>query len=99
MIQNEGEIEDDVTYRIKVGWLKWSAAMGVLCDKMVPLKPQGKYYRVAVRLMMYYGVECSAANKVHERKMEVVEMRMLRWNCGRTTLNMMLNEFFRAKLE
>ncbi|KAE8665951.1 RING/U-box superfamily protein with ARM repeat domain isoform 1 [Hibiscus syriacus] len=27
------EKDDDVTHRIKVGWLKWRAATGVLCDK------------------------------------------------------------------
>ncbi|GKC85344.1 integrator complex subunit 11 [Tanacetum coccineum] len=39
-------IEDDVTHRIQVGWLKWRAARGILCDKKVPLKLKGKFYRV-----------------------------------------------------
>lgn len=37
IIQKEGEIEDDVIHRIKAGWLKWRAALGVLCDKKVGL--------------------------------------------------------------
>nr|GEV36256.1 retrovirus-related Pol polyprotein LINE-1 [Tanacetum cinerariifolium] len=41
-------IEDDVTHRIQVGWLKWRAATGILCDKKVPLKLKGKFYRVEI---------------------------------------------------
>ncbi|KAF3615739.1 putative transcription factor MYB86-like [Capsicum annuum] len=38
MIQGDSEIDEDVRYRIRVGWLKWRLALGVLCDKNVPLK-------------------------------------------------------------
>ncbi|KAK8919013.1 hypothetical protein KSP39_PZI021783 [Platanthera zijinensis] len=33
---------------------------------------------------MLYGSECWAVNCVHEQKMGVAEMRMLRWMCGHT---------------
>ncbi|KAE8676118.1 hypothetical protein F3Y22_tig00111633pilonHSYRG00117 [Hibiscus syriacus] len=33
MIHKDGGVDDDVTHRIKAGWLKWRAATGVLCDK------------------------------------------------------------------
>ncbi|KAE8708554.1 homeobox-leucine zipper protein ATHB-12-like isoform X1 [Hibiscus syriacus] len=33
IIHKDGGVDDDVTYRIKAGWLKWRAATGVLCDK------------------------------------------------------------------
>ncbi|KAL6545823.1 hypothetical protein OROGR_009697 [Orobanche gracilis] len=36
IIHKEGEVED-VTHRIKAGWLKWRAATRVLCDKKVLL--------------------------------------------------------------
>ena len=32
MINKDGEFNDDVTHRIKVGWLKWRSASGILCD-------------------------------------------------------------------
>ncbi|KAE8663451.1 hypothetical protein F3Y22_tig00112968pilonHSYRG00020 [Hibiscus syriacus] len=33
MIHKDGGVDDDVSHRIKAGWLKWRAANGVLCDK------------------------------------------------------------------
>ncbi|XP_070023281.1 uncharacterized protein [Nicotiana sylvestris] len=37
VIQGGGEIDEDITHRIGVGWMKWRLASGVLCDKRVPL--------------------------------------------------------------
>ncbi|GKE90130.1 hypothetical protein Tco_1567605, partial [Tanacetum coccineum] len=73
-----GRIEDDVTHRIQVGWLKWRAATGIMCDKKVPLKLKGKFYRVEIRPAMLYGSECWPLTKVQANRMEVAEMRMLR---------------------
>ncbi|XP_070024980.1 uncharacterized protein [Nicotiana sylvestris] len=36
VIQGDGEIDEDVTHRIGVGWIKWRLASRVLCDKKVP---------------------------------------------------------------
>jgi len=49
IVQNDGEIEADISHRIQTGWLKWRSASDVLCDKKVPLKLKGKFYRTAVR--------------------------------------------------
>ncbi|KAK8956527.1 hypothetical protein KSP39_PZI001305 [Platanthera zijinensis] len=70
-----------MTHRIQAGWLKWRGASGILCDRKVPLKLKGKFYRTAIRPAMLYGSECWAVNCVHEQKMGVAEMRMLRWMC------------------
>jgi hypothetical protein len=32
MLHKEGDIDDDVSHRIKAGWLKWRQDAGVLCD-------------------------------------------------------------------
>ncbi|XP_070015855.1 uncharacterized protein [Nicotiana sylvestris] len=37
VIQRGGEIDDDVTHRIRVGWIKWRLVSRVLYDKRVPL--------------------------------------------------------------
>ena len=36
MLQRDGDIDEDVSHRIKAGWMKWRQASGVLCDKRVP---------------------------------------------------------------
>jgi Reverse transcriptase (RNA-dependent DNA polymerase) len=58
MLQSEGEIDEDVSHRIRAGWVKWRRASGVLCDKKVPNKLKGKFYRTAIRPAMMYGAEC-----------------------------------------
>jgi len=55
MLQRDGDIDEDVSHRIKAGWMKWRQASGVLCDKKVPQKLKGKFYRTAIRPAMLYG--------------------------------------------
>jgi hypothetical protein len=35
-LQRDGDIDEDVSHRIKAGWMKWCQASGVLYDKRVP---------------------------------------------------------------
>jgi hypothetical protein len=58
ILQKDGDIDEDLSHRIKASWLKWCQASGVLCDPRVPLKLKGKFYRTAIRPAMLYGVEC-----------------------------------------
>ena len=71
IIQNDGEIDGDVTHCIQAGWLKWRSATGVLCDKKFPIRLKGKFYRVAIRPALLYGIECWSVKKIHEQKMEM----------------------------
>jgi hypothetical protein len=48
MLQKDGDIDEDVSHRIKADWLKWHRASGVLYDYRVPLKLKGKFYRTAI---------------------------------------------------
>ncbi|XP_075076841.1 uncharacterized protein LOC142163453 [Nicotiana tabacum] len=50
--RGNGEIDEDVTQRIGAGWMKWRLASDVLCDRNVPLRFKGKFYRVVVRPAM-----------------------------------------------
>ena len=74
------------------------ARLGVLCDKKVPLKLKGKFYRVAVRPTMLYGTECWLVKNSHIQKLKITEMRMLRWMCGLTRRNKVRNEIIREKV-
>jgi hypothetical protein len=48
MLQKDGDIDEDLSHRIKANWLKWHQASGVLCDPSVPLKLKDKFYRTAI---------------------------------------------------
>jgi hypothetical protein len=98
VFHNEGRVDEDVAHRIQVGWMKWKGASGVLCDKNMPLKLKGKFYRTVVRPAMLYGSECWAPTGQHIHKMSVAEMRMLRWMCGHTRLDKIKNEHIRQKV-
>ncbi|KAF3627324.1 putative pre-mRNA-processing factor 6-like [Capsicum annuum] len=96
--KSNGEIDEDVSHRIGVGWMKWKLASGVLCDKKVPPKLKGKFYRVVVRPALLYGAECWPVKNSHIQKMKVAEMRMLRWMCGLTREDRVRNETIREKV-
>ncbi|GJX60025.1 retrovirus-related pol polyprotein LINE-1 [Tanacetum coccineum] len=99
VIHRSGRIDEDVAHRIGVGWMKWRAASGVLCDRRIPLKLKGKFYRVAIRPAMLYGSECWPITKAQANRVEVAELRMLRWTCGKTMVDMIPNGVFRAGLD
>ena len=71
---------------------------GVLCDRRMNVKIKGKVYRTVVRPALMYGAETRALNlkKAQENKLEVAEMRMLRWMCGVTKLGKIRNERIRG---
>ena len=98
IIQNNGEIESDVNHRVQAGWMKWKKASGFICDKKVPLKLKGKFYRAAIRPALLYGTECWAIKSQHEKKFNVAEMRMLRWMSGHTRKDRIRNEDIRMKV-
>uniref|UniRef100_A0A1U7UYI2 Uncharacterized protein LOC104213306 n=1 Tax=Nicotiana sylvestris TaxID=4096 RepID=A0A1U7UYI2_NICSY len=45
IIQKDGEIDRDVTHRIGERWMKWRLPSDVLCDKNVPLRLKGNFYK------------------------------------------------------
>ena len=75
IIQNDGEIEGDVNYRIQTGWLKWKSASGIICDKKILLKLKGKFYCIAIRQGILYGIEYWVVKSQQENKLNIAEMR------------------------
>ena len=78
-LTEDGELDADVTHRAQSGWKRVS---GVLCYRRMNVKIKGKMYRTVVRPALMYGAETWALKKAHENKLEVAEMRTLRWMCG-----------------
>ena len=50
------------------------------------------FCKIVVKPAMLYGSECWATKLQHIDRMNVVEMRMLRWMCGHTRLDKIRNE-------
>ncbi|PKA53409.1 hypothetical protein AXF42_Ash012351 [Apostasia shenzhenica] len=73
IIQNDGEIDNDVISRIQAGRVKWRNASGVLCDRKIPSKIKDKFYKTVVRPAMVYGAECWPAKKKHTNKINVAK--------------------------
>jgi hypothetical protein len=98
MLKKNGDIDEDVSHRIKAAWLKWRQASGILCDPRVPLKLKGKFCRTAIRPAMLYGVECWPTKRPHVQQLSIAEMRMLRWICGHTGGDWVRNDDIRERL-
>ena len=68
IIYKDGEIEEDVNHRIRVGLMKWRSTSRVLYNHRIPIKLKGKFYKTAIRLAILYGTKCWANKKQHIRK-------------------------------
>jgi len=98
IIQENGEIDENINKRIKVGWLKWKNALGVLCNRRIPIKLKGRVYHIVVRPALLYRAECWPIKRSHVQRMRVAEMRMICWICGHTRLDKIRNESIRGKI-
>ena len=95
-IEEEGGMETEIAKRVGAGWMNWKKCSRVLCDKRMPVKLKGKVYRTVVRPAMLYGAETWETTKRQESRIEVNEMRMLRWMCGVTRKDKIRNEHIRG---
>ncbi|KAG2599534.1 hypothetical protein PVAP13_5KG428814 [Panicum virgatum] len=89
MLQRDGDIDEDVSHKIKAGWMKWRQASGALCDKKVPQKLKGNFYRTTIRPAMLR----------HVQQLSVAKMHILRWICGHTRMDRVRNDDIRDRLE
>ena len=96
IVDASGNMEEEVKHRIQAGWKNWRSASGVLCDKKVPLRLKGKFHRTVIRPAMLYGTETASMKKTEEKRMDVAEMRMLRWMSGVTREDKIRNEYIRG---
>ncbi|XP_019257878.1 PREDICTED: uncharacterized protein LOC109236115 [Nicotiana attenuata] len=90
VIQGDEEIDEDVTHRIRVVD-EMKPESGVLCDKNMPPKLKSQFYKATVRPAILYGEECWPVKNSHIQKMNVAEIRILRWMCEHTRLDKIRN--------
>ena len=83
-INSDGRCEEEVRKRIQAGWMNWKKVSGVLCDRKLSARVKGKMYKSVVRPAMLYGMETVAVTEKLVAKMEVAELKMVRWALGVT---------------
>ncbi|VDO97145.1 unnamed protein product [Heligmosomoides polygyrus] len=70
----------------------WRYLTGVLCDKKTPERLKSKIYRAVVRPVGIYGADCWPVTKEIERRLSVMETKMLWWTAGVTRLDGVRND-------
>ena len=75
--------------------MSWKKVSGVLCDRKLSARVKGKMYKSVVRPAMRYGMEMVAVMKRQVGKMEVVELKMVRWALGVTRKDKIKNKYVR----
>ena len=55
----------------------------VCCDRKISVKLKGKVYKTKIRSVMLYAAETWATKEI-DKRLEIQEMRMLRWMNGMT---------------
>ena len=94
-VSNDGRCEE-VRRRIQAGWMSWRKVSGVLCDRKLSAKFKGKMYKSVVRPTMLYGMKTVAVTERQMGKMEVAELKMVRWALGVTRKGKIRNEYMRG---
>nr|GEV45785.1 retrovirus-related Pol polyprotein LINE-1 [Tanacetum cinerariifolium] len=56
-------------------------------------------YRIRAGPVMMYGSECWPITKAQATRVEVAKLRILRWICGKTMIDMIPNGVFRVELD
>ena len=94
----DGTIQEEIAARINAAWLKWKSLTGVMCDRRMPRKLKSQLYRSVIRPTALYGSECWPCTRSGERKVSVMETRMLRWTAGVTMIDH-VNDTIRATMK
>ena len=64
---------------MQAGWNRWGKVLGIICGRRLPARMKGKVYSSMVRPTIMYGLKTVAVTKKQVEKMEVAEMKMLRF--------------------
>ena len=92
-VQESGGCAREVKKRVQAEWNGWRRVSGVICDRRLPARVNGKVYSSVVRRAIVYGLETVAVTKKQVEEMEVAEMKMLRFAMGVTKKDKIRNEY------
>ena len=99
MISSDGNMEAEVTNRIQAGWASWRKCAGIMTDKRIDRKLKKRIYTGVIRPAMIYSAETWSTTKREEERMNVNEMRMLRWAAGVTRRDRVPNRYIRGSMK
>ena len=86
----------EISQRVSAALGNWNRCSGVLCVSRMPVKLKGKVDKTVVWPALLYGAETWATTRDQEARLEVNEMRMLRWMCGVTRRDKIRNAHIRG---
>ena len=93
-----GKSDREVKKRIQAGWNNWRKVTGLVYDRKVPVRLKGCIYKAIVRPAMLYDMETVPLNKSMIKKMDVEEMKILRWEIGLMRREKIWNEVVQVML-
>ena len=93
---SDGRCKKEVRKRIQAGWMSWRKVSGVLCDRKLSTKVKGKMYKRVVIPAMFYEMETVEVTERQMGKMEVAELKMVRWALGVIRKDKIRNEYVRG---
>ena len=67
IVEEKGDINEDINHCIRVGWQKWRKASGVLCDKRIPFRLKGKIYRMVVDQPYFIGQNVGQSRRLRPK--------------------------------
>ena len=82
--------------RIQAGWMSWKKVSGVLCDRKLSARVKGKMYKSVLRPAMLYGMATVAVTERQVEKMEVAELKMVKWAMAVTRKDKIRNEYVKG---
>ena len=81
-----------MTYRIQSGWINWKRVSGILCDRRISIDGQGEIIQNSCKTSNDVRCRDMGVKKAQEKKLDVAEMKMLRWMSGVIKLDRNRNE-------
>ncbi len=87
ILARNGDLDAEIGHRVQTEWRNWRRVSGVLHNKRINVRAKGKLYKAVVRPAMMYGAEMWGMKKAQEKRLDMAEMRILRWTYGVTKLD------------
>ena len=95
-VSSDGRCVEEVRRRIQAGWMSWKKVSGVLCHRKLSARIKGIKYKSVVRPAMLYRMKTVAVMERQVGKMEVAELKMVRWTLAVTRKDKIRNEYVRG---